>query len=60
MTDNFIFRSAVRSAPLRRLQEKLERPKKKSEHLVVYEKPRPVAKTFVVFKTGNKTKVILK
>lgn len=47
MTDNFIFRSEVRSAPLRRLQEKLE-------------KPRPVAKTFVVFKTGNKTKVILK
>lgn len=47
MIDNFFFRSAVRSAPLRRLQEKLE-------------KPRPVAKAFVVFKTGNKTKVILK
>lgn len=47
MTDNFIFRSAVNMAALRRLQEKLERPKKKREHLVVYQ-------------NGNKIKVILK
>ena len=47
MTDNFFFRSAVRMAPLRRLQEKLARPPKKGEHLVVYQ-------------IGNKTKIILK
>ena len=47
MMDNFIFRSAVNMAALRRLQEKLERPKKKSEHLVVYQ-------------NGNQIKVILK
>ena len=47
MTDNFFFRSAVKMAPLRKLQEKLEGPKKKSEHLVVYQ-------------IGNKTKIILR
>lgn len=47
MTDNFFFRSAVLTDSLRKLQEKIERPRKKREHIVMYQ-------------IGNKTKIIIK